>query len=281
MSIAPIPAHQAVPKDKLPRISEDAAAAFGRMPVPAHKIVARNGVAVTSEQAAADPARYSTEAPQAGKPFSFWDMVDIVNPLQHIPVVNTIYRQLTGDEISNFARIAGGGLYGGLIGAAIGGINATLVDNSGKDVGETVLAYFTGDNDKPTTAPTPTAETAVASKTENTAPAARTATTSSQALFDGPAAAHSGTGKTVPAAPAVEPKPSVPVIEVRPNAMNDEKPSLPVSRDIANLAELEPGNPTPVQKDKVQQAMMDALLKMQESQNESTAALDASVDAKI
>lgn len=280
MSIAPIPAHQAVPKDKLPRISEDAAAAFGRMPVPAHKIVARNGVAVTSEQAAADPARYSTEAPQVGKPFSFWDMVDIVNPLQHIPVVNTIYRQLTGDEIGNFARIAGGGLYGGLVGAAIGGINATLVDNSGKDVGETMLAYFNGDDDKPATASS--TETAIASKTDATAPAARTATTSSsQALFDGPAAAHGSSGKTVPAAPAVEPKPSVPVIEVRPNAMKEEKPSLPVSRDITNLAELEPGNPTPVQKDKVQQAMMDALLKMQESQNESTAALDASVDAKI
>ncbi len=28
---------------------------------------------------------------------SFWDFVDIVNPLQHVPVINTIYRELTGD----------------------------------------------------------------------------------------------------------------------------------------------------------------------------------------
>ncbi|MQX35342.1 hypothetical protein [Roseospira navarrensis] len=56
--------------------------------------------------------------------FSFWDVLDIFNPLQHIPLVSTLYRELTGDEIGGFARIAGGALYGGgAIGAAVGVAN--------------------------------------------------------------------------------------------------------------------------------------------------------------
>ncbi|MBT5049270.1 MAG: hypothetical protein HOM58_12290 [Rhodospirillaceae bacterium] len=34
-----------------------------------------------------------------GKGFSFGDFLDIINPLQHIPVVSTIYRMVTEDEI--------------------------------------------------------------------------------------------------------------------------------------------------------------------------------------
>jgi hypothetical protein len=40
------------------------------------------------------------EVPDTGTvDMDFWDFVDIVNPLQHIPVVNTIYRELTGDTV--------------------------------------------------------------------------------------------------------------------------------------------------------------------------------------
>ena len=31
--------------------------------------------------------------------FTFSDLMDIINPLQHIPVVSSIYRSLSGDEI--------------------------------------------------------------------------------------------------------------------------------------------------------------------------------------
>ena len=31
---------------------------------------------------------------------SFSDVLDIVNPLQHMPVVSTVYRMITGDHIS-------------------------------------------------------------------------------------------------------------------------------------------------------------------------------------
>lgn len=49
--------------------------------------------------------------------FTFGDIIDIVNPLQHIPVVSNIYRKITGDTIAPAMEIAGGALFGGPIGA--------------------------------------------------------------------------------------------------------------------------------------------------------------------
>jgi hypothetical protein len=46
---------------------------------------------------------------------TFGDIIDVINPLQHIPVVSTIYWELTGDKISPAARMAGGALFGGPI----------------------------------------------------------------------------------------------------------------------------------------------------------------------
>jgi hypothetical protein len=39
---------------------------------------------------------------------SFADFIDIINPLQHIPIVSTLYRSMTGDTIGGPARIHGG-----------------------------------------------------------------------------------------------------------------------------------------------------------------------------
>ncbi|WP_282604781.1 hypothetical protein [Pelagibius sp. Alg239-R121] len=72
--------------------------------------------------------------------FGFWDFIDIINPLQHIPVVSTLYRELTGDEISAPARIMGGALYGGPLGFAASIGNAVLEEATGKDAGEMALA---------------------------------------------------------------------------------------------------------------------------------------------
>jgi len=49
---------------------------------------------------------------------TFRDLLDLINPLHHIPVIGTIYRRLTGDTIDPAMRIIGGGLLGGPIGAA-------------------------------------------------------------------------------------------------------------------------------------------------------------------
>ena len=78
---------------------------------------------------------------------SFWDFIvgifDILNPLEHIPVISTIYAKITGHKISPMARIAGDTLYGGPIGAAVGVANVVSEKKTGKDIGENVMAMFT------------------------------------------------------------------------------------------------------------------------------------------
>lgn len=49
---------------------------------------------------------------------SFSDLVDTVNPLQHLPVVSSMYQKASGDTIAPAAKIAGGFLMGGIFGAA-------------------------------------------------------------------------------------------------------------------------------------------------------------------
>ena len=57
----------------------------------------------------------------AGKDSSFGmsDIIDIVNPLQHIPVVSNLYQSATGDTIGSIAKILGGAVFGGPIGALV------------------------------------------------------------------------------------------------------------------------------------------------------------------
>ena len=90
-------------------------------------------------------------APGADMPFSlfgddgftFADFIDIINPLQHIPVLSTLYRQLTGDTIDAASRVMGGTLFGGPIGAVASLINVFVEENTGKDVGEHAVAFLT------------------------------------------------------------------------------------------------------------------------------------------
>jgi hypothetical protein len=72
---------------------------------------------------------------------SFADLLDVINPLQHIPIVNNFYRGFTGDQIKPFARIAGAGIFGGGIGAAAATANVFLEAQSGQDVSGHVMGY--------------------------------------------------------------------------------------------------------------------------------------------
>jgi hypothetical protein len=98
-----------------------------------------------------------------GPGFSLHDLLSIVNPLQHLPVIGTLYRALTGDTIGVPEKIAGDALYGGLWGAVSSVADAAFEAVTGKDIGDTVLAFFTGHHDsKPvavaSTTPAPTAQ---------------------------------------------------------------------------------------------------------------------------
>ncbi|GLQ04963.1 hypothetical protein [Sneathiella chinensis] len=79
--------------------------------------------------------------------FGFDDFLDIINPLQHIPVVSSLYRNVTGDEISAGSRMIGGGLFGGVVGFAASVVNTAIESETGKDMGDHVLAMF---SDEPT-----------------------------------------------------------------------------------------------------------------------------------
>ncbi|MGH0004387.1 hypothetical protein ACQU0X_30335 [Pseudovibrio ascidiaceicola] len=69
----------------------------------------------TSEDTRAGSTSNNTKA-SSPKPFSFGELFDIINPLQHIPGVNTLYREITGDDASVRSRIAGSSLYGMIAG---------------------------------------------------------------------------------------------------------------------------------------------------------------------
>jgi hypothetical protein len=83
---------------------------------------------------------------------SFWDFLDIINPLQHIPIVSTVYREITGDTIQPSMRVMGDILYGGVIGGMASIANAVIEQSTGKDVGETVMGSLGfGGGDHPAT----------------------------------------------------------------------------------------------------------------------------------
>jgi hypothetical protein len=73
---------------------------------------------------------------------SFGDFIDLINPLHHIPIVGTIYRAITGDEIGGPAKILGGMLFGGPIGFIAAAFDTIVSQATGRDLGETVVAAF-------------------------------------------------------------------------------------------------------------------------------------------
>lgn len=58
--------------------------------------------------------------------FNFRDVLDLINPLQHIPIIGNIYRSLTGDSAAPAIRIAGGALFGGGLGAAFAAASVAM-----------------------------------------------------------------------------------------------------------------------------------------------------------
>ncbi len=76
--------------------------------------------------------------------FGFRDIIDIINPLQHIPIVATIYRNMTGEKIGAVPRVIGGALWGRLGGFVSGLVNAFVDWFTGKDIGDHIYAALFG-----------------------------------------------------------------------------------------------------------------------------------------
>ena len=78
-------------------------------------------------------------------------IIDIFNPLQHIPVIGALYRHITGDEINSVARLAGDTLYGGPLGSAVAVADIVCEKTTGKDIGETMIAGIINNGPQPET----------------------------------------------------------------------------------------------------------------------------------
>jgi hypothetical protein len=103
-----------------------------------------------SFQTALNMADQTAASKPPSSDFSFDDFIDIINPLQHLPVVGMIYREITGDTIKPVAQIVGGGIFGGPIGAVSGTVNAVVQETTGKDLAGNVFALVTGGDDAAT-----------------------------------------------------------------------------------------------------------------------------------
>lgn len=131
------------------------------------------GVALDPSPAvAADEPRIAMDRwqPRAERPrepestLGLGDMLDALNPLQHIPGVGSLYRKITGDEIAPAAKVVGGTIYGGPVGLVAGLVNAVIEQVNGAAVDETALAYVFGDDGD-----TPSAAERVAAANDPTA----------------------------------------------------------------------------------------------------------------
>ncbi len=75
----------------------------------------------------------------AEKPFGFGDLIDMINPLHHIPILGSLYRNISGDDIRGPGQVIGGALYGGPIGAATSMINMLVKHDTGRDITDHAL----------------------------------------------------------------------------------------------------------------------------------------------
>ncbi len=89
---------------------------------------------ISSYMPKAEEVEITPHPVEASKKFGFLDLVDMVNPLQHIPLVNMAYRSISGDEIKPIGKILGGAVFGGAVGAASGLVSTVIEDATGKNL---------------------------------------------------------------------------------------------------------------------------------------------------
>jgi hypothetical protein len=113
--------------------------------------------------------------------FTVHDLLSIVNPLQHIPIVSVLYRAVTGDTIKPLEHIAGDTLYGGFWGFVSSVANVAFQEATGKDFGDTAIALLEGKYGDETPAVAANAVSPVATPTRIAAGAVTPATFASVA----------------------------------------------------------------------------------------------------
>ena len=114
-----------------------------------HTMVMSPGPAGGKTPGASVPATAaSSGAEQPAQPHEsfFHHLLDVVNPLQHLPIIGTIYRAITGEKLDAVEKIAGDTLYGGLWGAVTSVADVAFESLTGKSFEDTAIALFKGDD---------------------------------------------------------------------------------------------------------------------------------------
>jgi hypothetical protein len=146
LEIRPLPAAEITPAD-----STAISPSPGSRPQTSTASIDRSSysqVSKTVEQTSGKPPVVHSKPTPAAKSASLWekesfgfaDFLDIINPLQHIPIVATIYRNLSGDQIAMAPRVIGGALWGRIGGFVSGIINSAVEWFTGKDVGDHIYS---------------------------------------------------------------------------------------------------------------------------------------------
>lgn len=116
---------------------------------PSQKMMGRVQVAVPQPAPAArvDTASTAVAKAESGekKESFFQHILDVINPLQHLPIIGTIYRAATGERLDPVEKIGGSALYGGLWGAVTAVADVAFEAITGKSVEDTVMAWFRSD----------------------------------------------------------------------------------------------------------------------------------------
>lgn len=81
--------------------------------------------------------------------FTVLDALDVINPLQHLPIVGPLYRELTGDDLDPFSRIAGSTLFFGPLGTVVSSANVAIEEFTGRDMGGHLIALMKDHNPEP------------------------------------------------------------------------------------------------------------------------------------
>lgn len=139
-SVTPDAISKTAEKSKFSLLLQNADRTAGYMPVyqPTMPTSAAMNASIepsAGQDATASPSSSTTaqknqsESANATDQIGFLDFLDIINPLQHIPIIGNIYRSVTGDDIKPVAKIIGDSIYGGPIGAATGMITTVIAQS--------------------------------------------------------------------------------------------------------------------------------------------------------
>jgi len=161
-------------------------------------------VSPAAHHTVADPYPHVV-APDKGETFTegpvqeltFDDVLDLVNPLQHLPVISTIYRAVTGDKIKPAMQIMGDLAYGGPEGFVLSCFQVLFSQISGEDLGSHILGFVEG-KDSPKVAAAPASDADPAPQLASAAGAAPVA------AADPPAVAAGGPSSPVNVADAIQ-----------------------------------------------------------------------------